>query len=80
MSIKNQVATFITHIHVHDNPIIKMLHHTINVTSTEAKLFGIRCGLNQATQLNSIEHIIVIIDSIYIAKRIFDSSIHPYQV
>ena len=80
VSIKNQVATFITHIHVHDNPVIKTLHHTINVTSTEAKLFAIRCGLNQATQLNSIERIIVIMDSIHTAKRIFDSSIHPYQV
>ena len=79
-SIKNQVAMSIAHIHVHDNPVIKTLHHAINVTSTEAELFAIRCGLNQATQLNNIEHIIVIMDFIHAAKRIFNSSIYPYQV
>ena len=46
---KNQVAMSIAHIHVHDNPVIKTLHHAINVTSTEAEPFAIRCGLNQAT-------------------------------
>jgi len=80
VGIKNQVATSITHIHVHNNPIIKTLHHAINITSTEAKLFVIRYGLNQATQLNSIKYIVVIIDSIHAAKRIFDSFIYLYQV
>ena len=79
-SIKNQVATFITHIHVYDTPVIKTIHHAINVTSTEAELFVIRCSLNQATQLTSIEYIVVIIDSIYMAKIIFNSFIHLYQV
>ena len=79
-SIKNQVAISITHIHIYNNPIIKTLHHTINVTSTEAELFIIRYGINKTTQVVNINHIVVIIDSIYIAKRIFDSSIHPYQV
>ena len=32
-NIKNQVATSIAHIHVHDSPIIKMVHHAINITS-----------------------------------------------
>ena len=45
-SIKNQVATSITYIHVHNNPVVKTLHHTTNITSTEAKLFAIRYGLN----------------------------------
>jgi len=76
-SIKNQVAMSITYIHIYNNPIIKTLHHTINVTSTEAELFIIRYGINQATQVVNINHIVVIIDSIYVAKRIFDSS---YQV
>jgi len=49
ISIKNQVAISITHIHVYNNPVIKMLYHTINITSTKAKLFVIRCSLNQAT-------------------------------
>ena len=35
-SIRNNVALSITHIHVHDKPVVKTLYHTINVTSTEA--------------------------------------------
>ena len=46
MSIKNQVATSIAHIYIHNNPIIKTFHHAINITSTKAKLFAIRCGIN----------------------------------
>ena len=46
MSIKNQVATLIAYIYIYDNPVIKTLHHAINITFTEAKLFAIRCGIN----------------------------------
>ena len=53
-SIKNQVAMSIAHIHIHDTPIIKTIHHAINVTSTKAELLVIRCGLNQTTQLTNI--------------------------
>ena len=80
ISIKNQVAMSIAHIYVHDNPVIKTLHHTVNVTSTEAKLFVIKCGLNQTIQLNNIKCIVIITDSIHMAKRIFDSFIYPCQV
>ena len=45
-SIKNQVTMFIAHIHVYKIPVVKIIHHTINVTSTKAELFAIRCGLN----------------------------------
>jgi len=80
MSIKNQVTTSIAHVHVYDSPIIKTIHHTVNIISTEAELFTIRCRLNQAIQLSNIKHIIVITNSIHIAKKIFDSSIYLYQV
>ena len=53
-SIKNQVVTLIAHIHIHNNPIVKTLHHAINVTFTEAEFFAIRCGINQAIQLSNI--------------------------
>jgi len=59
-SIKNQVATFIAHVHTHNNPII-------NVTSTEAELFIIKCDINQATQMANINHIIVITNSLHVA-------------
>ena len=80
VTIKNQVAISIAHIHIHDSPVIKTIYHTVNITFTEAELFVIRCGLNQATQLTNIEQIVVITDSIYATKKIFDSSIYPYQV
>ena len=52
----------------------------VNITSTEAELFTIRCGINQVSCLNYISKIIIITDSIHAAKRILDPSIHSYQV
>ena len=70
----------ITYIHVCNRPIIKTIYHAANITSTEAKLFAIRCGINQATNIPGISKIIIITDSIYAVRSIFDSSIHPLQV
>ena len=80
VSIKNQVAILITYIHIYSNPVIKTLHYITNITSNEVELFTIRCGINQATQLVNINCIIVIMDSIYVVKRIFNSLVHLYQV
>ena len=79
-SIKNNVTMSIAYIHNHDKPLIKTIHHAVNVTSMEAELFTIRCGINQATYINNIFKIIVITDSIHVVKRIFDPSVHPFQV
>ena len=38
-SIKNQVATSIAHIHIHNSPIIKTLYYAVNITFTKTKLF-----------------------------------------
>jgi len=40
-SIKNHVATSISHIHSFNKPVIKTEHRAINVTTTEAELFAI---------------------------------------
>jgi len=45
-SIKNNVVTSILYIHLYNRLIIKMIHHVVNITSTEAELFTIRCGVN----------------------------------
>ena len=79
-SIKNQITTLISHIHSHNNPVIKTIHHVINVISTEARLFAIRCGINQATYLPNVNQIFVITDSIHAAKRIFNLLLYPYQI
>jgi len=79
-SIKNQVATSISHIQSFDKPVIKTLHRAINITTTEAELFAIQCGINQAVTNSNIKHIVVITDSLYIVRKIFNSSSHPYQI
>ena len=79
MSIKNNIATSIVYIHTFDKPLMKMIHHGIHVTSTEAELFTIRCGINQSLSVNNISKIVVITDSIHAVKKVFDLSVHPYQ-
>ena len=67
ISIKNNMATSIAHIHICNKVIVKTLHHMVNITNTEAELFAIRCGINQATNTQGISKIIVIIDLIHTA-------------
>jgi len=78
-SIKNNIATSVVHIHQANSPLIKTVYHTVFVTSSEAKLFAMRCGINQACNKNNISKIIVITNSIHSVKLIFDSSSHPLQ-
>jgi len=67
------------HIHCQDKQVIKIIHHVINITTTEAELFVIRCGINQATNLQDISKIIIITDSIHSAK-VFKYLLHSYQI
>jgi len=78
-SIKNNIVTSISHIHTYNNPITKTIHYVVHVTSTKVELFAIRCGINQASNCDGISKIIIA-DSIHAAKKIFDSSSHPFQV
>ena len=43
------------------------------------KLFAIRCGINQAIQIQNTLCIIVITDSIHVVEKIFDSSMYLHQ-
>jgi len=79
-NIKNYVATSMVHIHLHNKPVIKIIHWAVNITTTEAKLFAIWCDINQAVGTPNTNHIIIITDSLYAARRIFDSSSHLYQI
>ena len=79
-SIKNDIATSILHIHSYNRPLVKTVHHTSFVTSMEAELFAIRCGINQACDITNVSKIIIVTDSIHAAKKIFDSGSHPYQI
>jgi len=79
-SIKNNVATSISHFYRGQEIITKSVHHTMNIISTEAELFAIRCGINCAIHLQNVECIIVITDATPAAKQIFDISMHLYQL
>ena len=79
-SIKHNIATSVSHIHMYNKPLIKMVYHMAFVTSTEVELFTIRCGLNQACKEEDISKIIVVTDSIHSAKKIFDTKLYPYQI
>jgi len=79
-SIKNDIATLVSHIHIHNHSLIKMVHHVAFVTSTEVELFTIRCGINQAYSKENVSKIIVVIDSIHAAKKLFDDKSNLYQI
>jgi len=78
-SIKNDIATSISHIHLANHPLIKTVHHAVFIISTEVELFAIRYGINQACIKEGVSKIIIITDSIHAVKKIFDSKLHPYQ-
>ena len=62
------------------NSIKKTIHHVVNISSTKVELFAIRYVINQAIQISKVFHIIIITNAIHLVKRIFDSTIHPYQL
>ena len=78
-SVKNNITISIAHIHIRDKPITKTLHYALNVTSTKAELVAIRYNINQATNIDYISKIIIIMDSIHVAKKIFNLSSHSFQ-
>jgi len=78
MSIKNHIATSILHVHSFNQPIIKTCHQAVNMSTTEAELFALRCGINQAIGILYIMHIVVITDFLHTAKKIFDLSLYSY--
>jgi len=74
------MATSIVHVHVYNKPVIKTIHHAMNIMTTEAKLFTIRCGINQTTNIPSISKIVIITDMLHAAQRIFNSSTYLFQI
>ena len=47
-SIKNNITISISHMHIANQPLIKILHHAVFITTTKVELFMTRCGINQA--------------------------------
>jgi len=40
------MSTSIAHVYICDKPVVKILHYTVNINSTEAEMFAIRCSIN----------------------------------
>ena len=79
-SIKDHVATSIAYVHIYNCLVIKIIHYVVNTIATEVELFIIRYSINQAIYIPNIKRIMVVTDSIYTIKRIFDSLVYPYQI
>ena len=47
-SIKNNIATSVSHMYKRQKVITKSVYHAINITSIKAELFAIRCEINYA--------------------------------
>ena len=52
----------------------------MNVMLTKAEIFAIRCSISQASQIQGVTYIIIITNAILATKRIFDTSLHLYQL
>jgi len=78
-SVKNNVTSSIAHIHVFNKPVVKTFHHMVNITSSEAEFFAIRCGINQVVLSHDTSRIIIVTDSIHVAKKMFDPSLYSLQ-
>ena len=72
------MASSIAYVYIYNKLIIKILHHTVNVTSTKAEFFTIRYSINQVAYFQYISKIIVVTDSIYATKKIFDPLFHLF--
>ena len=79
-NIKNYIATSIAYVYVQNKHVIKTIHYIVNITTTKAELFAIRYGINQATNLQDISKIVIITDSIYSAKKIFNYLLYFFQI
>jgi len=79
-SIKNNIAMSISYTYIHNKPLTKTLYHVVHITSSEVELFAIRCRINQASKLSNISKIIIVTDFIHMGRRIFNPSIHSFQV
>jgi len=60
MSIKNNIATLISHIHKDYEIIAKSIYYTTNINFIKAELFTIRYEINHVIHLQDINHILLL--------------------
>ena len=76
---KYHVATAAAHIWTHHSIIKQLQVHSLNVTPIEAELMAIHTGLIPAMEIDGVHEIMVITDSIAVAKKILESKVNPLQ-
>lgn len=79
-SIRNNITISISHVFLNCGELSKKIYYVVNVTITEAKLFAIKCTINQSCQFANTNKIIIIMDTIHVVKKIFDLLVHLYQL
>jgi len=72
-SLKNNMAVAVAHIYKNSN-IQKIKHYAINIITTNAKLFAIRCRINRALNCDNVSHIIIVTDAIHATEKITNTS------
>ena len=77
ISIKNNITILVWREY---EIIVKTIYYTMNILSIEAKHFAIRYSISQVFQIYNISYIVIIINTIYTAKYIFNMSIYSYQL
>jgi len=80
VSIKDNITMSVSHVYAYGRELFKKIHYAVNVILTEAKLFAIKCVINQSCYITNVYKIIIITDTIHVTKKIFDSSIYPYEL
>jgi len=68
-NLKNNVTMSISHVYSHLEQVKKTVHHVVNITITEARLFAIRYRINQTILIPNTSHIVVIMDQNFRASQ-----------
>ena len=61
MSVKNNIITIVLYIWREYEIIMKTIYHTMNVLSTKAELFIIRYSISQASWIQDIIYILLLL-------------------
>jgi len=78
--VKNNIVTSVSYVKREYKIIMEIIHHGMNIMSTKEKLFAMRYSIGQASQIQGITYIIIVTDTIPAAKKIFGTSLYPYEL
>ena len=74
---KSHIATVVAHVWFNNSVTQCLQVNSINITLIEAKLMAIHLGLIPTIEKENIHNIVIITDSIAVARKIFESKVDP---